>query len=316
MRAAVVHELGATPVVEEADEPVRGDGHALVETAAAGLNPVDLAIGAGAFYGGHPPLPFVAGREGVGRVVAGEAFAPGMLVATLKTASGSLADRFVTHESELWEIPGDADPVVATALGIAGLAGWLAVEERGRIQDGDRVLVLGATGTVGSVAVQAARLLGASRVVAAGRDAGRLERALRLGAHMTVVLDGGDAEQAFRDAFPDGGPDLVIDPLWGEPAGAAIAIAPIGMRLVNLGQSAGAEISLTSAAVRGRRLEIIGHTVFEAPLDDLARAHRAMLGHVAAGELDVDVDVYPLERTPEAWEIQRAGPGRKLVVTP
>jgi NADPH2:quinone reductase len=203
----------------------------------------------------------------------------------------------------------------AAALGIAGCAGWLAVEERGRIQEGDRVLVLGATGTVGSVAAQAARLLGASRVVAAGRDAARLERSMRLGADATVHLDGGDLDQAFRDAFPDGGPDLVIDPLWGPPALAAIAIAPIGMRFVNLGQSAGASIELASAAVRGRRLEIIGHTVFEAPHEDLAHAHRAMLGHVAAGELEVDVETYPLEQTAEAWEAQQAGPAHKLVVT-
>jgi NADPH2:quinone reductase len=315
MRAAVIHELGATPVVEERDEPVRGQGQALVETGAAGVNPVDLAIGAGVFYGGHPPLPFVAGQEGVGRVLEGEAFAPGTLVATLKTASGSLAERFTADESELWEIPDEADAVAAAALGIAGLAGWLAVEERGRIQEGDRVLVLGATGTVGSVAVQAARLLGASRVVAAGRDAARLERSMRIGADATVHLDGGDPEQAFREAFPDGGPDLVIDPLWGPPALAAIAIAPIGMRFVNLGQSAGASVELTSAAVRGRLLEIIGHTVFEAPHDDLARGHRAMLGHVAAGELEIDIETYPLERAAEAWEAQKAGPAHKLVVT-
>ena len=315
MRAAVVHELGATPVVEERDEPVRGETQALVATAAAGLNPVDLAIAAGVFYGGHPPLPFTAGREGVGRVLEGSAFAPGALVATLKTASGSLAERFVADESELWEIPGDANPVAAAALGIAGIAGWLAVAERGRLQAGDRVLVLGATGTVGSVAVQAARLLGASRVVAGGRDAGRLERARRLGADAVVALDGGDTGEAIRAAFPDGGPDLVVDPLWGPPALAAISVAPVGMRLVNLGQSAGASVDLASAAVRGRLLEIIGHTVFEAPHDDLAGAHRAMLTHVAAGELDVDIETYPLERTPEAWDIQRSGPNHKPVVT-
>ena len=130
-----------------------------------------------------------------------------------------------------------------------------------------------------------------------------------------VEVSGDALEQRFRDAFPDGGPDLVIDPLWGPPALAAIAIAPVGMRFVNLGQSAGASIELTSAAVRGRRLEIIGHSVFEAPNDDLARGHRAMLGHVAAGELDVDIETYQLEQAAEAWDAQRSGPAHKLVVT-
>ena len=315
MRAAVIHELGATPVVEERDEPVRGDGQALVATAAAGLNPVDLAIGAGVFYGGHPPLPFVAGREGVGRILEGSAFAPGTLVATLKTASGSFAERFVADESELWEIPADADPVAAAALGIAGLAGWLAVAERGRIREeiGCSCWVRPARSArsrcrrPGCSARRGSWRPGATLSGWSGRGS--------LGADAVVTLDGGDAAEAFRAAFPDGGPDLVVDPLWGPPALAAIAVAPIGMRLVNLGQSAGASVDLASAAVRGRRLEIIGHTVFEAPHDDLAGAHRAMLGHVAAGELEVDVETYPLERAAEAWDIQRSGPHHKLVVT-
>jgi NADPH:quinone reductase-like Zn-dependent oxidoreductase len=316
MRAAVVHELGATPVAGDQAEPVPSEGQALMEMAAAPLNPVDLAIAAGTFYGGHPPLPFTAGCEGVGRVVEGTSFAPGTRVYALKTASGSLAERFTADEAEMWELPDGDDDAIAAALGIAGLAGWLAVEERGRLAAGERVLVLGATGVVGSVAVQAARLLGAGRVVAAGRDRERLDRSRRLGADAVVDLGADDLEGAFRSAFSDGGPDLVIDPLWGPPALAAMMIAPVGMRLVNLGQSAGAAVDLASAVVRGRRLEIIGHTVFEAPKDMLAAAHRSMIAHARAGRLELDLQVYPLERTAEAWELQRGGPDHKLVVTP
>jgi NADPH2:quinone reductase len=286
-----------------------------MEMAAASLNPVDLAIAAGTFYGGHPPLPFTAGREGVGRVVEGTSFAPGTRVYAMRTASGSLAERFTADEAEMWELP-DGDDAIAAALGIAGLAGWVAVEERGRLAAGERVLVLGATGVVGSVAMQAARLLGAGRVVAAGRDPERLDRCRRLGADVVVDLDADDLEATFRSAFPDGGPDLVIDPLWGPPALAALAIAPVGMRLVNLGQSAGAAVDLPSAVVRGRRLEIIGHTVFEAPKDVLAAAHRSMIEHARAGRLELGLQVYPLERTAEAWELQRGGPDHKLVVIP
>src|SRR5207248_7310211 len=98
---------------------------------------------------------FAAGREGVGRVVTGTRFSPGTRVATLKAATGSLAERFLVDEDDAWEIP-EGDDAIAAALGIAGLAGWLAVEERGGLRAGERVLVLGATGTVGAVAVQAA----------------------------------------------------------------------------------------------------------------------------------------------------------------
>ena len=315
MRALVVHEHGADPQVEEDwPEPKRGEGQALVEMGAAGLNPVDLAIASGRFYGYRPDPPFVAGREGMGRVVEGASLAPGTRVQTLK-AFGSMAERFVADEADLWVLPDGDDDVAAAASGIAGVAGWYAVQIGG-LQRTDRVLVLGASGTVGLVAVQAARLLGASRIVAAGRDRARLARAGELGADAVVELGDGDLEETFRGAFPDGGPELVIDPLWGAPALAAMNVAGDGMRLVNFGQSAGAEIDLPSATVRGKRLRIIGHSVFSIPLDELAAVHAQLLGHVRNGSLQLDLETAPLADAPAAWERQKAGPHTKLVVTP
>jgi NADPH2:quinone reductase len=315
MRALVVHEHGADPRVEKDwPQPERGQGQALVEMGAAGLNPVDLAIASGGFYAYRPDVPFVAGREGMGRVVEGDGLAPGTRVQTVK-AIGSMAERFVADEADLWVLPDGDDDVAAAASGIAGVAGWYAIK-MGELQRGDRVLVLGASGTVGLVAVQAARLLGASRVVAAGRDHTRLERAEALGADALVELEDGNLEEAFRGAFPDGGPDLVIDPLWGPPALAVMNIAGDGMRIVNLGQAAGAEVALPSATVRGKRLRIIGHTVFGIPLDELASAHAELLGHVRDGSLELDVEVASLAEAPAAWERQKAGPHTKLVVTP
>ena len=121
-------------------------------------------------------------------------------------------------------------------------------------------------------------------------------------------------EQAFRKAFPDGGPDVIIDPLWGAPALAAMAAAPANARVVNLGQLCGAEISLPSAVLRGKRLHLIGHTVFRTPVEELAAAHRTLLEHVRAGRLQVDLEEYSLDQTPEAWDNQRSGPATKLVI--
>jgi NADPH2:quinone reductase len=316
MRALVVHEHGADPQVEEFAEPQRGEGQAIVEMGAAGLNPVDLAIASGTFYGYRPDPPFVAGREGVGRVVEGSSLAPGTRVQTVK-AVGSMAERFVADEADLWVVPDGDDDVDAAALGIAGLAGWVAVQERGRLEPGERVLVLGGTGAVGLVAVQAAKLLGASRVVAAGRDRSRLTRAEELGADAVVEMEDADLEEAFRGAFPDGGPDLVIDPLWGPPALAAMGIAGDGMRLVNLGQAAGADIALPSATVRGKRLRIVGHTVFGIPRDDIQAAHSQMLERVRDGSLTLDVEAAPLADAPAAWKRLKAGVAHtKLVITP
>src|SRR3954470_536878 len=191
MLAARIHELGAEPVVEQADEPAPRDGGLLVELGAASINPVDLTISRGAFYMPTPPRPYVAGQEGVGRVLSGGArFAPGTRVYTDRARSGTLAERFVTAEADAYELPDGDDDALAVALGVVGQTGWLTIAERAGVGPDDRVLVLAATGAVGSVALQAAKLLGAQLVVAAGREPERLERARALGADATVQLSG------------------------------------------------------------------------------------------------------------------------------
>src|SRR4051794_23908541 len=170
--AARLPELGGPLHVEQASEPCPGDGEALVELAAASINPVDVATSEGRHYSGGPQLPSTAGSEGVGRLLSPLGpLATGTLVYAGRVASGTLAERFLARDGEAWALPDDADPGVAVALGIAGMAGWLPIAHRAALQPGERVLVLGATGSVGRVAVQAALLLGASLVVGAGRDA-------------------------------------------------------------------------------------------------------------------------------------------------
>ena len=133
-------------------------------------------------------------------------------------------------------------------------------------REGDRVLVLGATGTVGQVAVQAARLLGAGHIVAAGRDPAGLERALELGADEAVGLDGDFGE-----------PTYVFDPLCGEPLERAVAAAAPGARIVQLGQAAGATATLPSAAIRGKHLDLYGYTDFAVDADVMAEHHSRLV---------------------------------------
>src|SRR5689334_19517906 len=179
MLAARIHELGADPVVEDVEGPAAADGQALVALGAASVNPIDLAIGAGRFYRPTPDRPYVAAAEAVGRVIDGNgAFPDGARIYSgpPESMAGKLAERFAVRAGEGYELPDGDDDGAAVALGVAGLAGWLALADRAKVHDGDTVLVLAATGTAGAVAVQVARLLGASRVVAAGRDPKRLER--------------------------------------------------------------------------------------------------------------------------------------------
>src|SRR4051794_8992054 len=212
MKAALVEQIGQPPVVGEAAEPQRGAGHALVQVTAAAINPIDISISLGRFYGGSPEVPYVMGREAVGRVLEGDKLEPGTQIWFQNAVPGGFAEYALADEDQAIVLPDGTDHALAAGLGIAGLTGWLAVEWRAHVRGGERVLVLGATGVVGLVAVQAARILGASRVVAAGRNADALQGLLELGATEIRTLD-----QDF------GGPyDVVIDPLWGEPAAKAV----------------------------------------------------------------------------------------------
>jgi NADPH2:quinone reductase len=319
MDAAVLEELGA-PRFGEFAEPVADAGQAVVDVALAGINPVDLATAAGRYGPVAPTFPSVAGREGVGsvdgrRVYFGSAIAP----------YGSMAQRALVAPEALFDVPDGLDDDVAVALGIAGLAAWLPLAWRAKLQPGETVLVLGATGTVGTIAVQVAKVLGAGRVVAAGRDAAALERARERGADAIVDLgaaaDDDDPDEriarltaAIRDAA-GGAVDVTLDPLWGEPALAALGAAAPYARHLEVGQSAGHAITLT-ADFRQRSISILGYTSRLVPLDEQRAAYQRLAAHALAGEIAVDVERIPLRDVADAWERQARSPRRKLVLVP
>jgi NADPH:quinone reductase len=313
MRAAVIAALGGLPEVREVDEP---EG-ASIRVLAAPINPIDLATSRGILAAGHPELPYVPGCEAVGTRADGRLvwiFGGGLGT----TRNGAMAEQAAIGAGHAIEVPEGADAPLAAALGIAGLAGWLPFAWRAPLRGGENVLVLGATGTVGIVAVQSAKLLGAARVVAAGRNQAGLERALLAGADATVRLDEPeDLAAAFRDAFGGEGPSYVFDPLWGAPAAAAVEAAVPGATIVNLGQSAGATSELASAAVRFKSLNLLGHTNFALAADELAEHYGRLVGHALAGEIRLDVEQVLLDDAANAWRRQAEGSaGAKLVLVP
>jgi NADPH:quinone reductase len=314
MKAVVIEQIGSGPVVTDVDEPQRQAGQTLLEVAAAPINPIDISTAAGRYPGGSPDTPFVAGREAVGRVLESDSLAPGARVYV--SGLGFFAERAVAGDENVVAIDAEVDDALAACFGVAGLAAWLALEWRGDLREGETVLVLGASGAVGVIAVQAAKLLGAGRVVAAARSDKGLERAQELGADATVKLGGQeDLAGALADAC-QGQLDLVIDPLWGEPGAAALKATSFGGRLVQLGQSAGAEATISSGSIRTKLVSVLGHTNFAAPAEVRNDAYLRMVEHAAAGELTVDYELLPLERVAEAWERQKASPNRKLVLSP
>ena len=320
MRSARIEELGQPPVIREIDEPERAPGHALLAPTAVPLNPIDISTSKGTFYGGAPPTPYTPGSEGVAEIVDSASLPEGTRVYVSgdglgRKRDGTLAELAIAAEEILTPIPDGVPDELAGACGTAGLSGWLPVVWRAKVTPEDRVLVLGATGTVGLAAVQAARIVGAQVIVAAGRRPENLEHAARLGATATVRLDSDDLAQALRDASGGGGFTVVIDPLWGEPAVAALDASAPGARFVQLGQSAGATAEVASAVVRGKQLNILGYANPQLPLDLRRSAYLELLEHAAAGDVEFPLETYSFEQLTEAWERQEAGPGAKLVVT-
>ena len=311
MRAAVISELGRPPELADRPEP---SGEAIYEISAVSLNPIDINVGAGRYFGGHPELPYVPGCEGVGRAPNGGRvylFSGGLGL----SRDGLLAERSAAPADLGIPLPDAVPNEIAASCGIAGMAGWMSIAWRAPVRKDDCVLVLGATGTVGLVATQAAKLLGARRVVAVGRNPGRLKRAAELGADVTVSLEEDDLVAAFREAAGGDGPTHIVDTLWGPPAVAAIQAASPGWRLVQIGQSADAEVTLASAVVRGKMGELYGYTGFAVPRNTFREQYLRLVGHAAAGEIVFDIETYPAERVAEAWERQAAGANAKLVVT-
>src|SRR6516165_6970456 len=199
MPAAVISEHAAPPEHVSWPMPRRGHGQALVRVVAAPISPLDLLCASGKSYFGAPQLPYIPGTQGVGIVMEADILAPGQRVwftcdAGMKPGDGSMALYCVIDESSALELPEQIDSDLVAALGLSAIAAWMALTWRGHLQPGEQVLVLGASGAVGQVAVQAAKLLGARRVIAASRYEDGRTLALMLGADAVVDLNGDDVD--------------------------------------------------------------------------------------------------------------------------
>jgi NADPH2:quinone reductase len=292
VRAARLHELGGTPVVEDVDEP---SGDLVLDVTSSALNPVDISTANGRFYGGTPAFPYTVGSEAVGRASDGRRL--------WYYGRGTMAERAAVADPNLAvEIPDGVDDGLALACGTAGLTGWLAVSWRAPVRPDDTVLVLGASGTLGGVAVQGAKLLGAKRVVGAAR-------------RVDAIVDAADEKVALDGAAELPAATLIVDGLWGEPLESALAAAERGVRVVQLGQSAGATATLQSAWVRGKVANVLGHSLGAVPHDALATGYRELCGHARDGRIRFAVETYDLDRIADAWARQSSGsPGAKIVV--
>jgi NADPH2:quinone reductase len=221
--------------------------------------------------------------------------------------------QYAPDPGDTFDVPDGLDDGVAVALGIAGLAAWLPLTFHAQLQPGESVLVLGASGVVGQIAAQAAKLLGAGRVVAAARSRPVLERLRERGAADEIAVLEGDLVQALKGAAPDGY-DVIVDPLYGQPLEAALQVARPNARIVVVGAAAGTEATIPIIALYGRR--IISHSNGQVPVDVRREAYATMARHALAGEIAVDVERLPLSDIQRAWQEQASGPHHKIALIP
>jgi NADPH:quinone reductase-like Zn-dependent oxidoreductase len=322
MRAGLIRGFGLLPEASDVTPPEGGNGRVLVRVTAAPINLLDLLIGSGRFYGDAPQPPYVPGVEGIGTVVKSDGLEPGTRVwfsfERFDDARGSMAELCAVDEQRTLVLEHTLDDAVAAALGLTGVAAWMSLSWRGQLEPGEQVLVLGAAGAVGQVALQAARILGAGRVIGASRSEEGRTIARRLGADAVVDSSGGDVDAIAErmERACEGPLSLVIDPVWGDLATAALRVLAPGGRLVNFGSSAGMVAPLDSAVIRSKSLSVLGYTNVSLPFEKVRGAVNALHQHAAAGRINPILDRVDLDELGSAWTRAGESPHQKLVVVP
>ncbi|MFG2449354.1 zinc-binding dehydrogenase [Streptomyces sp. M41(2017)] len=319
MHAAVVRSFDAPPRFDVFDTPApRSEHEVLVDVLAAGLHPRVRSAADGSHYTSDGALPLVPGVDGVGRTDRGEL----LYFVAGDDVPGTMAERAVVDRRRAVALPDGTDPVAVAAAMNPAMSSWIALRRRVSLRPGAGVLVLGATGNAGQLAVQIARRLGAGHVVAAGRDGERLDLVSRLGADDTVSLLGEPKEVAERLAASAADVDVVIDYLWGpatEQAMPALLTARTeraeALAWIQIGSMAGAEITLPSFLLRAANLQIMGSGQGSVSTAGIVAELPSLAAEIASGTLAVDPLVLPLSEVERAWSTPTA-PGQRLVLAP
>ena len=315
MQAAVVNVLGEPPKFQSFADPVAEEGETIIEVRAAGLHPIVKGLASGTHYASGGALPAIPGLDGVGVLQDGTR----VFFVFVRKPWGTMAERAAAPRSKCITLPDGLDDLQAAAIANPGMSAWLSLKNRAGVAQGETVLILGATGVAGQLAIQSARLLGARRVIAAGRNVAALSTA-----DVDAVIALSDPEDAVREAFAAEcarGVDVIVDYVWGRPTELLLEALAKGFkatsthrtRLVEVGASAGPTITLPAATLRSIDLTILGSGFGAASLDEIFAAIPALFSMAAAGKLTVAVEPVPLAQVEQAWT--RTESGRRIVFT-
>tara|TARA_R110001592_G_scaffold124543_1_gene333473 strand:- start:6408 stop:7340 length:933 start_codon:yes stop_codon:yes gene_type:complete len=303
MKAAVITERGAPPVIQEFKEPEPQDGAVLIDVDTAGLGGWDV-LGA---YRLGVAYPCVIRGEGVGRTAEGKRVYFGERSVL---PFGAWAERTLVPNEEVWEVPDHIDDRTAITMGIAATGALIPLETAG-IQPGETVLILGGTGTLGQIALQLARIMGAGKVVAAGRSEAALGRLKERGiADATVTLKGDETDVDALKAEAGEGYDVVLDLVCGQPMLNALKATRWGARIVTIGTGAGRQLNLDIADLLFRTLSCVG-TGQRSPADRREIWER-LLDLSVKEDITVDYAEYDFAEATKAWEAQVNGPHAKV----
>jgi NADPH:quinone reductase-like Zn-dependent oxidoreductase len=311
MKAAMVAQAGSVPVYGDFREPVASSGESRIAVKAAALSPVVKARASGAHYSAPGAFPFVVGIDGVGRLDDGR-----RAFFILPSAPfGSMAEWAVVPSSNCVILSDGIDDLTAAAVANPGLSSWAALKDRAILKAGETVLINGATGTSGRLAVQIAKCLGARKVIATGRNVASLQSLKALGADETVQLveDSDALDAAFKRSFA-GGVDVVLDYLWGRSAERLLIAGTksfkegIPIRFVQVGNASGVNISLPASALRSAPLEMMGSGIGSLPHDRIVGAIDELLQAAANTRFDIVTKVLPLSEVERAWPGESCDP--------
>ncbi len=318
MRAAVVTSFDTPPTYRDFPTPApQTADEVLIDVIATGFHPRVRSQADGSHYTSTAELPLVPGIDGVGRAPDGSL----RYFILPDTTMGAMAEQTVVDLRRSVVLPEGSDPVLIAAAMNPAMSSWLALRRRITFQPGQSVLVLGATGSAGQLAVEIARHLGAGTVIAAGRRADRLAALAAHGATSTVSLDGEPADVAQRLGEVASDVDVVIDYLWGQPAADAMVGVVMNrtdqgqpLTWIEIGSVAGPTASIPSAVLRAARLQIVGSGQGSVPTQDILAELPELAREISAGAFRIEPRAVPLADIENAWA--ETGSRQRIVVMP
>ncbi len=319
MHAAVVTSFDEPPHYQDFAVPApQDDDHELVDVLAVGLHPRVRSDAAGRHYTSTGELPMIPGVDGVGRRADGTR----VYFVADDEYPGAMADKAVIDLRRMVPLPDNADAQRIAAAMNPAMSSWVALRRRVPIEPGQGVLVLGATGNAGTMAVQIARRLGAGRVVGAGRDATRLAALTDVGADDLVQLTEDTERTASALASAAAEVDIVIDYLWAKPAELAIMALLTArsdrsraLNWIQIGAQAGPTLELPSVALRSANLRIQGNGQGAVSREGYMAELPSLIDEINSGALKIVVRSAALSSIESVWA-QPDVPGTRTVIVP